>query len=103
MLRAAGLPYSEIERAGYALPVRDASIRYHAGATYDDLLRITARIEATVSTRLAITYTIHKEPGNELVAEGATTLVFVSKATGKPSKPPERYRNVIEEYLNAHA
>jgi acyl-CoA thioester hydrolase len=103
MLRAAGLPYSEIERAGFALPVRDASIRYYTGATYDDLLRISARMEATVGTRLPITYTIHKDATNELVAEGATTLVFVSQATGKPSKPPEIYRQVIEKYIHANA
>ena len=103
MLRAAGLPYSEIERAGFALPVRDASIRYYAGATYDDLLRITARMEASVGTRLPITYTIHKDGTNELVAEGATTLVFVSRVTGKPSKPPEMYRDVIERFIHAHA
>ena len=103
MLRAAGLPYSEIERAGFVLPVRDASIRYYAGATYDDLLRITARMEASVGTRLPITYAVHNDATNELVAEGATTLVFVSQATGKPSKPPEIYRKVIEDYLNAHA
>jgi acyl-CoA thioester hydrolase len=103
MLRAAGLPYSEIERVGFALPVRDASIRYYAGATYDDLLRITARMEASVGTRLPITYRIHKEVTNELVAEGATTLVFVSQTTGKPSKPPDIYREVIEKYIHAHA
>lgn len=102
MLRAAGLPYSELEHAGFELPVRDASIRYFGGATYDDLLRITARMPAEVGIRLPINYTIHDDATNELVAEGSTTLVFVSRATGKPSKPPEIYRTVIENYIHAN-
>ena len=97
MLRAFGLPYAEIERAGYGLPVRDASARYFRGATYDDLLRITARMKAEATTRLEISYTVHLDATNELVAEGATTLVFVSKATGRPTKPPEIYRQALEE------
>jgi acyl-CoA thioester hydrolase len=98
MLRACGLPYAEIERAGYGLPVRDASIRYYKGATYDDLLRITARMLAEITTRLDISYTVHNDATDELVAEGATTLVFVSHATNKPTRPPEIYRIAIERH-----
>lgn len=98
MLRACGLPYAEIERAGYGLPVRDASARYYRGATYDDLLRVTACLKAEHSSRLEISYTIRLDPTDELVAEGATTLVFVSKATGRPTKPPEIYREALERF-----
>ena len=99
MLRACGLPYSEIEAAGYGLPVANASARYRSGARYDDLLRITATMEPSVSTRLEIAYTVHNDENDDLLAEGATTLVFVLSSTGRPSRPPAMYIDAITNYL----
>lgn len=101
MLRACGLPYAEIEAAGFWLPVSEASARYLRAAKYDDLLRVTARMPATISPRLAITYEARLDATDELIAEGATTLVFVSSATGKPTRPPQMYRDAIERHGTA--
>ena len=96
LLRACGLPYAEIEAAGFWLPVSDASAKYIRSAKYDDLLRIIAKMPATISPRLDISYEVHLDATDELITEGATTLVFVSSATGKPSRPPEIYRKALE-------
>ena len=101
LLRACGLPYAEIEAAGYWLPVSDASIKYLRSAKYDDLLRVTARMPATVSPRLSISYEVHLDATDELIAEGATTLVMVSSATGKHTRPPQMYRDAIERHTTA--
>ncbi len=101
LLRACGLPYAEIEAAGFWLPVSDASTRYLRAAKYDDLLRIIARMPATLSPRLDITYEVRLSETNELITEGTTTLVFVSSATGKPSRPPQMYREAIERFLSS--
>jgi acyl-CoA thioester hydrolase len=100
LLRACGLPYAEIETAGFWLPVSDANIKYLRSARYDDLLRIIAKMPATISPRLAITYEVYLDATNELIAEGATTLVFVSSATGKPTRPPQFYRDAIERHTS---
>jgi len=100
LLRACGLPYKTIESAGFGLPVTEANAKYIRGAKYDDLLRITARIPATVGSRLEIDYLVHLEETNELIAEGKTTLVFVSHTTGKPSRPPEIYREALKRFSN---
>jgi acyl-CoA thioester hydrolase len=96
MLRACGLPYAVIEAAGYWLPVSDASIRYLRSAKYDDLLRVLARMPASVSPRLEISYEVRLDSTGDLIAEGTTTLVMVSSATGKPIRPPQIYRDAIE-------
>ena len=100
MLRACGLPYAEIEAAGFRLPVADASAKYLRGAKYDDLLRVTAHMDATPSTRLNIGYDVHLESTGDLIAQGHTTLVFVLTATGKPSRPPEIYKRALEQHSN---
>jgi acyl-CoA thioester hydrolase len=96
LLRACGLPYAEIEAAGFWLPVSEASARYFRAAKYDDLLRIIARMPAILSPRLDITYEIYLDATDELLAAGATTLVFVSSVTRKPTRPPQIYRDAIE-------
>jgi acyl-CoA thioester hydrolase len=100
MLRACGLPYAEIEAAGFWLPVSKASAKYHRSAKYDDLLRVMASMPRQVSARLEITYEARIDSTNELIAEGATTLVFVSSASGKPTRPPQIYREAIERFTS---
>jgi acyl-CoA thioester hydrolase len=100
LLRACGLPYAEIEAAGFWLPVSEASARYLRAAKYDDLLRIIAKMPAIVSPRLDIRYEIYLDATDELIAEGATTLVFVSSATGKPTRPPKIYRDAIDHLIS---
>lgn len=96
MLRELGLPYNEIEAAGYWLPVLDASARYISGAKYDDLLRVETRMPVTASPRLEISYSIYRDSTNELLATGETTLGFISSTTGRPTRPPKHYTQLLE-------
>ncbi len=98
MLRACGLPYAEIEAAGFWLPVSEASAKYYRSARYDDVIHVTARMPRMVSPRLEIVYEACLDGTDELLAEGTTTLVFVSSKTGKPTRPPQIYREAIQRY-----
>ena len=89
MLRAFGLPYREIEAAGFELPVASASVKYYKGAKYDDEIEVTAEFEPQDSPRVPITYQVRDKVTGDLLADGETTLVFINVATGKPSRPPE--------------
>jgi len=94
MLRSLGLPYREIEEKGYELPVASASIKYYKGAGYDDELLIVASLTPKLSPRVEIHYEVKRTDG-ELIAEGETTLVFVDRATGKPTRAPQFYLDAI--------
>jgi acyl-CoA thioester hydrolase len=100
MLRACGLPYAELESMGFYLPVMDASIKYYRGARYDDLLRIRVLMPSNPSPRLSINYRVMTAISKDLLAEGTTTLAFVDAKTGKPTRPPERYRDALREWKN---
>ena len=39
-LRNIGVPYAELERKGFLLPVIEAHLEYHGRARYDDLLKL---------------------------------------------------------------
>ena len=97
LLRACGLPYAELEDMGFLLPVTKASAEYFKGARYDDLLTILVRMPRSPSPRLEISYEIYNVM-NELLARGATTLAFVDRVTGRPTRPPQKYREALENF-----
>lgn len=96
-LREFGLPYPELEKEGYLLPVIEAFVRYKSPAYYDDVLGITAFITTKNEAILKIEYKIHRE--DVLVAEGYTAHSFVHAHNLKPARPPKSYRNAIEQYV----
>ncbi len=96
MLRAFGLPYREIEVAGFELPVASAAVKYYKGAKYDDEIEIAAEFTPQDSPRVPITYQVRDKATGDLLAEGETTLVFINMKTGKPSRPPEVWRKFLD-------
>ena len=101
LLRACGLPYAKIEQIGFFLPVTKAAAQFIKGATYDELLTILVRMPSYPSPRLEITYEIFAA-NSDLLATGETTLAFVSRATGKPARPPQEYRDAVEQFKQSN-
>ena len=95
MLRAFGLPYRDLEAAGFELPVASASIKYYKGAKYDDEIEVVAEFTPQDSPRVPINYQVRDKATGELLAEGETTLVFINTQTGRPSRPPEVWKQFI--------
>jgi len=86
-LRAAGVPYSEMEARGFCLPVIEAHVRYLGRARYDDELEM--RISAGVQGRARVRFDLRIErvDGGAKVAEGYT-IHAVTDCSGKPVRPP---------------
>ena len=98
-LRALGLPYKEIEDEGFIMPVLENHSKYIAPAKYDELLTIKVSIRELPKVRITFHCDIFNEK-NELINEGKTILVFVSKDTGKPCKIPEQLHTLLSTYFN---
>ncbi len=99
LIRKLGLSYREMEDRGVLLPVRNISIRYYAPALYDDEVIIRTSLIKKPSIRLEFEYTMHSVAG-DLIAEAATTLVFVSAETRKPIRVPDFFQELIASYFN---
>src|SRR5438876_380336 len=97
LLREIGLPYPEIERMGYYLPVIEAHARYLKAARYDDLLVVKTMFEESPQARVRIDYEIHNEVPGERLAVGYTIHSFVCAATGKPTRAPELFLEALNE------
>ncbi|HWP59229.1 MAG TPA: thioesterase family protein [Candidatus Acidoferrales bacterium] len=76
-LRAAGFPYTAIERSGIFFPVTQASCRYHSPARYDDEVSIETTLFSVGRASLIFRYKVYRG-GEEILAEGETTHACVN-------------------------
>ena len=95
MFRELGIPYSQMEKEGIALPVADLHISYKRSAHYDDLLTVRTTINEKPTVKVVFNYQIFNEQ-DELLCTGETTLVFLNKATGRPTRIPKGIADLLE-------
>lgn len=90
-----GVSYADLERAGVALAVSEASIRYHGSARYDDLVRVRTTLAEARSRSVTFDYLItHADTGARL-ASARTVLVSID-ANGKPKVMPDDLRRKLQ-------
>ena len=78
LIRARGKTYRELEERGVFLPVRECHCRYHAPATYDDLLVVHTAVAELRPASVKFDYRIERVADGELIATGSTHHPFVS-------------------------
>jgi acyl-CoA thioester hydrolase len=86
-LRAAGLPYAEMERRGVLLPLIEAGLKFQGRARYDDQLRVTTTASLAGRASLRFDYSIVQAVSGAPVV-GGFSLHAVTEATGRPARPP---------------
>ncbi|MGD1045883.1 MAG: thioesterase family protein [Bacteroidota bacterium] len=103
LIRSLGLPYSELETRGILLPVIEAFAKYRKPAHYDDLLSIEAFVSELPKATLKIDYQVFRNHEEEPLAEGYTIHSFLNAATGKPTRPPLYFMQIMKKALTALA
>ena len=98
LMRQLGTSYAEVEKQGIALAVVEASLRYHAPAKYDDLIRVRTTLVDARSRSVTFDYTIENaETGAKLVS-ARTTLASIN-GEGKLVSMPEHLRRSLESAI----
>ena len=90
LMRACGYTYKECEAEGWGLPVTHAECNYRASARYDDLVEISAWVQAQKGFRLEIACEVRRKGEAAVLVRGFTRHCFVSAETFRPIPPPER-------------
>lgn len=90
LIRQRGETYAELERDGLVLAVAEASLRYHASARYDDLVRVVCWVEELRSRAVTFAYEIQRlEPdGEPLRLVTARTVLIALDLDGRTRKLP---------------
>jgi acyl-CoA thioester hydrolase len=93
-IRGRGISYAELERRGVMLAVSDLSIRYHAPARYDDLVRVVTTLHDVRSRTITFDYLISDAATGRRLASARTTLVSIDR-DGRPSSLPGEVRELF--------
>ncbi len=101
LLRDIGMPYPEIERMGYFLPVIEAHAKYFKPARYDDLIVVRTTLTDIPQVRVRIEYQVHNDASGEVHAEGYTVHGFLNASSGRPARAPEQFVELLTERLSS--
>lgn len=88
-VRAAGMSYRDMEAAGVGLAVIDAALRYHASATYDDVVRVETRLAELRSRTVTFAYVISNAANGARLVTASTRLASVDRTGNMRAMPPE--------------
>lgn len=98
LIRSLGLPYSEMEKRGVMLAVTDASMRYHAGARYDDLLVVETQVTDVRSRSVTFDYVIRRVDNGARLVSAQTRLMAIDR-NARPTAIPPDMRQLLTSVL----
>jgi acyl-CoA thioester hydrolase len=99
-IRAAGMSYRDMEAAGVGLAVSDVTMRYHASARYDDLIRVKTRCTEVRSRTVTFEYLVLQAESEARLVSATTRLVAVD-ANARVVSLPADVRALIERAAGA--
>lgn len=90
LLRADGQTYKAIEDKGYFLVIVKVECRFRIPIHYDDKIRLKTILHRMTPVRIEHRYEVYR--GDELCAEGSSTLACVDRQGRLQPLPEEIYR-----------
>ena len=93
MMRNSVLAYSELEKAGYQLPLVECYVNFKSPAFFDDLLEIESRLLFEMKPILTIHYNIFR--GNTTIATGYTVHSYYNAILKRPVRPPRIFVDAL--------
>ncbi len=97
-MRQHGMSYADMERDGLGLTVSDYSVRLHASARYDDLVRVATTLTEVRSRQVTFEYLLTNAVTGVRLATARTALVSVAP-NGRPFAMPTGIRGRLESVL----
>ncbi|HJP60161.1 MAG TPA: thioesterase family protein [Gemmatimonadaceae bacterium] len=97
-IRSLGTPYVELERQNVTLAVVEANIRFHAGARYDNLIRVTTTVSDVRSRTITFDYVITNGETGEKFVTASTKLASLTR-DNRLTTLPDYIRKLLEDAL----
>jgi acyl-CoA thioester hydrolase len=94
-IRARGMSYADIERAGIGLAVSEMSARFHAAARYDEMIRVRTTLSDVRSRGITFDYVIMRAATGDKLVTARTALVSID-STGRPVAMPQSVRALFD-------
>lgn len=91
LIRRLWKSYADVEKEGVLLAVADVSLRYHASARYDDLVRVVTTLEQVRSRAVSFAYVIHRvndDGSTHRLVTARTGLIAIDREGSTRTLPP---------------
>jgi acyl-CoA thioester hydrolase len=88
--------YADVEKDGILLPVTDVTLRYHASARYDELVRVTTWLDQLRSRAVVFGYRVER-----VEEDGSTTRLVSARTALTPIGRDGRPRALPAEIMTA--
>jgi acyl-CoA thioester hydrolase len=98
-IRALGTPYAELERQNVTLAVVEASLRFHAAARYDNLIRVTTTVADVRSRTITFNYLITNAETGEKFVTASTKLASLTRDS-RLTTLPDPLRRTLENAIS---
>jgi acyl-CoA thioester hydrolase len=92
LIRQRFASYAEVERAGVLLAVSEASLRFHAAARYDDMIRVETTVREVRSRTVTFDYLVSRLPPDgppERLVTATTTLIALDRDSRPRTLPSD--------------
>jgi acyl-CoA thioester hydrolase len=99
-LDQAGLPYAELERRGFFLPVTDAGCRYSKPVRFGETVRVRVRIVRLTKVGMRIQYEVFRSSDGAKSAAGYTVHPVVNRES-KIVRMPDDLGLIFERSMNS--
>ncbi len=96
LLDTLGIPYRELEKQGYLLPVLEAQARYFLPSHFDERLQITCMIAEMPRVKIRIEYIVTRE--EKRLTNGYTLHAFMDR-NGCAIKPPDCFISALKPHF----
>jgi acyl-CoA thioester hydrolase len=91
LIRRLWRSYADLEARGVLLAVTEATLRYHASAKYDDLVRVVTTLDQVRSRGVSFNYEILRVDGDDTrrLVSARTELIAIDRSGTPVRLPPE--------------
>ena len=91
LIRRLWRSYADLEEQGVLLAVTEVSLRYHAPAKYDDLVRVVTTLDQVRSRGVSFNYEILRVDGDgtKRLVSARTELIAIDRVGAPVRLPPE--------------
>jgi len=94
-LRQIGLPYANIEAAGFHFPVAEVTCRFAQSARYDDVIEIATALAELSRVYLLFEYQISRQTDHHVLATGSTKHACINRQ-GQVKRIPKMLIDAVE-------
>lgn len=107
-IRKLGMPYTELEDLGFALPLSELAVRYQTPGLYDDRMTVEVGLSLVTRVRLHFEYRVRVLAGDRrglardvdlLVAQ--TRHACVRAQDGRPQRLPEAFYDLLRQRVTS--